>query len=98
MTLEQINQRIQGFTNAIGGLTLSEILRFIEDVRAFIAENPGTAWVDHIGDDSALSVVCYESEVKKYLCAITVNERTMVVINRNGRCYELSEDEVRSLQ
>lgn len=95
MTLQELNQRSRMFDES-DDFTIEELVSHINEVEEFIVNNPGYAYVSYTDEHfNVYSLICKETDVSKYLK--NVNEGTIVLVHRNGKCYDAPLNEIRKL-
>lgn len=95
MTLQELNQRSK-ILDESEDFTIEELVNHINEVEEYIVNNPGYAYVSYSDEHfNVYSLICKETDVPRYLK--TVNEGTIVLVNRNGKCYDVPLNEIREL-
>lgn len=95
MTLQELNQKSKMFDES-EDFTIDELVNHINEVEEYIASNPGYAYVSYSDKYfNVYSLVCKETDISKYLK--NVNEGTIVLVNKNGKCYDVPLNEIREL-
>ena len=92
-TLQELNNESKMY-NENDDFTIEELVNHINEIEEYIASNPGYAYVSYSDKHyNVYSLICKETDVSKYLK--NVNEGTIVLLNRNGKCYDVPLDEIK---
>ena len=94
-TLQELNNEAKMY-NEYDDFSIEELVNHINEIEEYIANNPGYAYVSYTDEHfNVYSLICKETEVSKYLK--NVNEGTIVLVNRNGKSYDVPLNEIREL-